>query len=121
MALSVNPIIDGVNASFKLGHGLILAVRDITSSDVSVDYSGGFSIAALAAQMGLSKILFFVQASIRTSAGVHRLLLPSWDVTNGKLMFGENAAAVGAFDQVDPDTDIVDGDIIRVVVIGVGP
>jgi hypothetical protein len=121
MALSVQPVIEGVTASFKLGHGLILVVRDITSSDVGTDYSGGFNIGALAAQMGLSKILFFVQASIRAAAGTHRLLLPSWDVANGKLMFGENAAAVGAFDQVDPDTDIVDGDIIRVVLIGVGP
>lgn len=120
MALTVNPVVQGVNAVYKLGNGLQLRVVEVTSSDVSVDYSAGFDIAAIATQCGLSAVFAVIAASIRASAGTHRVLLPSYDVVNQKLKLGENAAAAGAFDEVDPDTDIVDGDIIRITLLGAG-
>ena len=121
MALTIQPVIDGVNCSWKLGGGILLVIRDITSSDVSVDYSSGFDIGSIKERMGLSKILMVLEATIRSSANVVRNLSMQWDHTNGKLKFLENAAAVGAFDEADPDTDIIDADIVRICMIGVGP
>lgn len=122
MSLSVTTIIDGVNCAWKLGHGLEKRMCDITSSDVSVDYSNGFDVNSLAGNLGLGQILGIDgPPSIRTAAGVHYRFVGSWDVTNKRLMILKDAGVAGALAQVVADTDIVDGDIVRVTLIGGGP
>lgn len=109
--------IDGSLRDYSLGHGLRQAQFDMTSSDVSVDYSSGFDIAGNAAKMGFRRIFGVLEATIRSSAGVVRGLQPRWDPNNGKLRFLE--AVINAADDGEPDTDLIDGDIVRMWVVGV--
>lgn len=119
MALTFTNTIDGGLRDYTLSHGLRVAQFDMTTSDVSVDYSSGFDINGNADNMGFHKIFGVIAATIRASAGTLRALLPLWDANTGKLRFYENAAAAGAFDEADVDVEMADNDVVRMVVIGV--
>lgn len=117
MALTFTSTIDGGLRVWNLGNGLKMAQLDMTSSDVSVDYSSGFDIAGNAGKMGFRKIFHVLDATIRAAAGTVRGLNSVWDANAGKLRFAETC--INAIDDPEADTDIIDGDIIRMVVIGV--
>lgn len=114
MALTYT-LVENARTTWKLGGGLRCVLADITTSDVSVDYSSGFTLSAQ--KLGLNKILHVVDAVVRNAAGTTKGLNGVWDAVNDKLMFLE--AVTATLDHQDNDTDIVDTDIIRAVVLGV--
>lgn len=117
MALSFTNVIDKGRRVYQIGGGLKLAVIDMTSSDVSVDYSSGFDLATNASKMGFRKVLAVLDATIRASAGTERGVQYQWSGTTGKLRFKETV--VNTIDDADADVDIIDADVVRMVVIGV--
>ena len=95
---------------------------DMTTSDASVDYSGGFTLTA--SKLGFRSIFAVISAESRSSAAtpVPRSLV--WvleavaGTSTGKLRAFKTLGGVTPTEAV-ADTDIIDGDIIRLVVLGV--
>lgn len=110
----------GARRNLDLDRGLKIAHIQMTSSDVSVDYVTGFDIAGNAAKFGFIKVWSVLGARVRASGGTFRAYFGHYDYTAGKLRFFETAggAAGGAADDVDPDQDIIDGDVVDMIVIG---
>lgn len=124
MALTFTNTIGGALADWKLSNGPRIAVIDMTIGDASVDYSAvggaeGLDVGGSADKMGFHKIFMVIGATLRASAGDMTALLPLYDADTGKLRLCENAAAIGEFPDATLDTDINDGDIVRMVVVGV--
>ncbi len=119
MALSVTSILgkDGAR-SWKIAGGLVLVHADLTVGDASVDYSSGLDLSGILAKIGLSAIFEVLACSIRAAADNSlSALVPGLDPTTGKLRFfkthGPNPTEAVA------DTDLVDGDVLRLLVLGV--
>jgi len=97
--------------------GLTITVWDMTTSDVSVDYSSGFDLQTNAKKLGLNRVVAVLDAYVRDSSDTVKSLRHIYDCATGKLRFAESSAAT--LDEQDSDSDIVDTDIIRMVVLGV--
>jgi hypothetical protein len=124
MALTFTNVIDGAIADWKPANGPRLVVFDMTIGDAGVDYAVGAGVEGLdlngnIGKTGLHKIFMVLAATLRVSAGNMVALLPLYDANTGKLRLCENAAAVGEFPDGTVDTDINDGDIVRMAIIGV--
>jgi len=109
-------------------NGLHTRVVDITMSDVSVDYvpgaGAGKGVALPAAKMGLTRIVGGEVLSVRTAANAFRPYRGLVDHVNQQVHLFEalTGQTIAAAAEVEVDgTDIVDGDIVRVLIVGVGP
>lgn len=121
MALTFTNVIEGGLRDWTLRHGVRVAQFDMTSSDVSVDYSSGFDIAGNAAQMGFRKVFQVLGATLRASGGGLRLAAAAWDANTGKLRFLNGGGAGLPLEDVSADTadELQDNDVVRMVVMGV--
>jgi hypothetical protein len=85
-----------------------------------VDFpAAGADLQVQATKMGFHRIVHVLDASVRTAATppVYKGLKHIWYPNTGKLSFIEDVALT--LNEQEADTDIVDTDIIRLVVIGV--
>lgn len=99
--------------------GLTLSVWDITVGNADVDSpTGGIDLQGNARKMGFNRVVAVLDAYVRvgnddTVKGMKHI----YNCANGKLLFTETVTAT--LDEQESDTDLVDGDVIRLVVLGV--
>ena len=120
MALTFTNVIDGALRVWNVAPGLRMAQIDMVASDANgADYSSGFDLVSNAEKMGFRKIFGILGAEIRRSAGAQGAHIAIYDNITGKLRFYETGAALSGVLSEVAGADLTDGDIVRMVVIGV--
>lgn len=124
MALTFSTLIDKGERTYPQQHGLRVKVADVTIGTATADYSTGIDISGNAAKLGFNKVLAVLDAGIRASSGTVRDLVRQYDYNTGKLRFlVPDIAATSATNKVMAEivssVHISNGDIVRVVCIGV--
>lgn len=103
--------------SAKIPGGLTVTVWDMTTSDVSTDYSSGFDLQGNAQKMGLRRVVAVLCAYVRNASDTPKSVRDVYDCATGKLRF--YASVADAATEIVADTEIDDTDIVRLVVLGV--
>ena len=94
-----------------------LTMRAIQFSFLTTDYSSGLAITPSSA--GFTAILNVFGATLRSSAGTHKKVLPIFDVANTKLRFMNAAGATATTTYTEiTNADMADSDIVSCVVVG---
>lgn len=124
MAITIlNPAETGerYTGAFQLGGGLLLRIVDLSCSDVSADVpSGVLDLGALEEQLGFHRILAVLDWTVRspgTPDTMRTLQAAVWHPASKTLTFCETGTYT--IDPIEPDTDLINGDVIRLVLIGV--
>lgn len=134
----------GAERKQKLHRGMALALGVEIQISVTGDYTAtGIPLTTIAKQLGFSRIIGAVGASVRASGGALRAFMDVYDVANNSIRFykstlpshthtenlaatytqnattAASAAASAAMTEITPGTDLAANDIVSLVVYGV--
>lgn len=124
MALTFSSVIDKGERTFPQQHGLVVKEFDVTLGTATADYSSGVDIGGNATKLGFRNVLGVLTAGIRASSGTMRALVQQYNFNTSKLQFFvPDIAATSATNKVLAEivssVHISNGDIVRIVAIGV--
>jgi hypothetical protein len=114
MALSATSTIDKAKTVWRVDAGLSMALLDLTTSTGSsgADYSAGFDLSAIAAQLGFRHIFAVLYASVWNKPTLRGIWAIPASGAGAKLRFYLPAGT-------EVTTDIAAGDKIRCLIAGI--
>jgi hypothetical protein len=124
MALTISSVIDRGERTFPQQHGLRLKQVDVTLGVATTDYSSGVDISGNAAKFGMTKVFAVLEAGVRASSGTVKAYVDQYNYDTGKLqLFVPDIAATSATNlalaEIVASDHLANGDIVRMVIIGV--